>query len=85
MLKITPKLNNNFVKTLSTNKKSFLLSSIITATILSAVATNGCSKNLPIIEDKFEKQDSTKTEEKDNNLGVVIDSSYNVIHHEIIL
>ena len=85
MLKITPKLNNNFVKTLSTNKKSFLLSSIITATILSAVATNGCSKNLPIIEDKFEKQDSTESKENDNNLNIVIDSTYNVIHHEFII
>jgi len=66
------------------NPKNFFSSSILALSILSASSINSCSKlNKPIIQDKFEKEDSTKVEEP--NIEFVIDTTYNVIEHEITI
>ena len=52
MLKIQPNLNKNLNKFLLKNNKKLLLSSLITATVLSAISSGACSKlNNSIIED----------------------------------
>ena len=66
------------------NPKKIFSSSILALSILSASSINSCSKlNKPIIQDKFEKEDSTKVEEP--NIEFVIDTTYNVIEHEITI